>query len=235
MDPTETCAQCKKLLSDPKTLPCLHSLCKGCLEILLKENDAKKTKGAKGEPSRPAPAPVSAAADDDGPCCPQCSTIFVIPAGGVGALPADSFVLGLVKQKETASKVNPNDVKCDCDEEPAVVHCANCEAFLGERCQRTHAKSKATATHVVAKLDDHFKRSGPATRILFCQFHPASEIDTFCKTDDQPMCPSCAVPSHNSHDLVKLKDVSLDFSAEITKVLQPVRNHHSFHFLHLLH
>ena len=219
-----------KPLTDPKTLLCLHSVCKGCLETLLKENDAKMIKAAKGENSRPAPAaasaaPASAAAANDGPCCPQCSTIFVIPAGGVGALPADSFVLGLAKQKETASKVNPNDVKCGfCEEEPAVIHCASCDAFIGGNCCKAHSKSKATAAHVVVTVDDYFKGSGPATRILFCQFHPGSEIDTFCKTDDQPMCTQCIVPAHNSHSLVKLKDVSLDFSSEINKALQPVRN-----------
>ena len=82
----------------------------------MKENDTKKIKAAKGEPSRSVPA----AANDDGPCCPQCFTVFVIPAGGVVALPADSFVLGLAKQKETASKVNPNDVKCDPWESPNI-------------------------------------------------------------------------------------------------------------------
>ena len=53
--------------------------------------------------------------DDAGLCCPQCSTGFVIPAEGVAALNADSYVLGVAKQKESASKVNPNDVKCECE------------------------------------------------------------------------------------------------------------------------
>jgi len=84
--------------------------------------------------------------------------------------------------------------------------------FFGDKCTKSHAKSK----HVVVEVDDYFKGSGPAARILFCQHHPASEIDTFCKTDDQPMCVKCVVPAHSSHNLVKLKDISLDFAAEIT-------------------
>ena len=122
--------------------------------------------------------------DDPGLCCPQCSTAFVIPAGGVAAFIADSYVLGVAKQKESASKINPNDVKYVCDDEPATVHCTSCDMFLGERCLKPHAKSKANATHVVVKVDDYFKGSGPATRLLFCQHHPGLEIDTFCKTDD---------------------------------------------------
>ena len=136
---------------------------------------------------------------------------------------ADSYVLGVAKQKETASKVNPNDVKCVCEDEPATVHCASCDSFLGERCLKPHAKSKANASHVMVNVDDYFKGSGPATRVLFCQHHPGSEINTFCKTDDQPMCAQCVVPGHVSHQVVQLKDISLDFSAEITKALQPVR------------
>jgi len=44
MDPTETCASCQKPLSDPKTLPCIHSPCTHCVEVLVKkQNDAKKS------------------------------------------------------------------------------------------------------------------------------------------------------------------------------------------------
>jgi len=154
-----------------------------------------------------------------------------IPAGGVAALTTDSCVLGLAKQKESAAKINPNDVKCDfCEEEPANVHCGSCKMFIGGNCSKVHNKAKATAAHVVVPLDEYFKGSGSAAHILFCQHHPALEIDTFCKTDDQPMCAKCAVPAHNSHNLVQLKDISLDFSAEITKALQPVRNRFCFCF-----
>jgi len=222
MDPTETCASCQKPLIDPKTLPCLHSHCTHCIEELVKkENDSKKNNGAK--------VSQSATSSDDEPnaslCCPQCSTAFVIPTGGVAALSADSFVLGLVKQKEAASKDDdPNDVKCACNEESAIVHCALCELFFGENCQKGHKWSK----HEVVNVDDYFKESEQTTRILFCQLHPTSEIDTFCKTDDQPMCAKCGVSSHQSHSFVPLKDISLDFSAEITKALQPVRLSFSF-------
>ena len=184
----------------------------------MQRRSKKKKKTNKGDkPSQPA-------ANDPGLCCPQCSTVFVMLAGGVAALNADSYVLGVAKQKESASKINPNDVKCEfCEEEPATVHCTSCGMFLGERCLKPHAKSKVNATHVVVKVDDYFKGSGPATRILFCQHHPGLEIDTFCKTDDQPLCAKCAVSSHKSHDFIPLKDITLDFSAEITKALQLVR------------
>jgi len=130
------------------------------------------------------------------------------------------FVCARSGQTETTSKVNPNDVKCECEDEPAIVHCASCDSFMGERCLRTHAKSKANANHVLVKVDDYFKGSGQTARVLFCQYHPGSEIDTYCKTDNHPLCSKCVVPAHNSHNLVQLKDISLDFSAEITKALQ---------------
>jgi len=95
---------------------------------------------------------------------------------------------------------------------------------LGEKCQKGHKVLKANAAHVVVKVDDYFKGLGPATRILFCQQHPALEIDTFYKTDDLPMCTACAVSEHKSHNFMPLKDISLDLSAEINKALQPVRN-----------
>jgi len=223
------CGSCKKPLSDPKTLPCLHSLCTPCIEALVKtHNDSKHKKTeetTKKAKQNQAATSTSIAHDDAGLQCPQCFTAFEIPAGGVTALPADSYVQGVAKQKEVASNINPNDVKCAfCEDEPATVHCGSCDMFLGERCQKGHKVFKATAAHVVVKVDDYFKGTGSATRILFCQHHPALEIDTFCQTDDQPMCMGCIVPAHNSHNLVKLKDISLDFSAEITKALQPVRN-----------
>ena len=131
-------------------------------------------------------------------------------------------------RRNLPQKINPNDVQCGfCDDEPATVRCASCALlFFGEICRKGHSKQQANATHVVVNVDDYFKGSGPTARVLFCQQHPGSEIDTFCKTDDQPMCTKCAVSSHQSHSFIPLKDISLDFSAEITKALQPVRLSH---------
>jgi len=207
MDPTETCASCQKPLSDPKTLPCLHSFCSSCIQDLVansQQKSHKKLKNLQGEPI------------SHGLCCPRCSTAFELPAGGVSALPVGLFGLGVIRQI-------PSNVKCGfCEVELAIVHCTSCNVFIGEQCLMVHSRSKLTAAHVVVNVDDYFNELEP-TRVLFCQHHPALEIDTFCQTDDQPMCVACVVPGHVSHQVVKLKDISLDFSAEITKALQPVR------------
>jgi tripartite motif-containing protein 2/3 len=217
MDVTEKCSRGNEcgsgsMMVNPRTLPCLHSFCSQCLADLLTKQSSDTTTSFHNNGGN----------GGGGSQCPKCATIFEVPKEGVSGLPVDPFVLGLVQQKEATANINPNDVKCDCGDEPALIHCPNCELFFGEKCSQVHGRSKANKSHSVVTVDDYFSGSGPTTRVIFCQTHPALEIDTFCKTCDQPMCPSCIVPIHNSHNLMKLKDISLDFTGEILKSLKPV-------------
>ena len=136
----------------------------------------------------------------------------------MNGLPVDPFVLNLLQQKETMSAYDPNNVKCGCEEEAALVYCNDCGAFFGEKCLKNHKKGKITLTHSPMTVDDYFKESGPGSRRMFCQTHPTLEVDSFCKQCQQATCPSCGVESHGSHQgLVKLLNLAADFSRELIR------------------
>jgi len=208
-DPAHDCAICREGLRDPRTLPCFHSFCLGCLEEFLKVPNSTIADGT----------PTSST-------CPLCRTAFGIPKReGVAALPVDPFVLNVHKQKEYLASVNPNDVQCVCEDEPALVHCDICEEFYGEKCLKAHSKAKKTSNHPTQSVDDYFKTFGPGSRRLFCQTHPSLEVDSFCKQCQQAMCPSCGVAGHGNHQgLVKLADVATDFSGELKQAAATVRS-----------
>jgi len=209
-NPAQDCAICRQGLRDPRTLPCFHSFCLGCIEQSLR-------------------APNSLVADDtpSSSTCPLCRAAFDIPKReGVAALSVDPFVHNLLQQKETLSSIDPNNVKCGCDDEGAVVYCSDCEAFFGERCLVGHQRGKKTSTHSTVTVDDYFKSSGPGSRRLFCPKHGALEIDTYCRQCQEATCPSCGVESHGSHQgLVKLAEVATNFSGELKEAASTVRSH----------
>jgi len=209
-NPAHDCAICREGLRDPRTLPCFHSFCLGCLEEFLKVPNSTIADGT----------PTSST-------CPLCRTAFGIPKReGVAALPVDPFVLNVHKQKEYLASVNPNDVQCVCEDEPALVHCDICEEFYGEKCLKAHSKAKKTSNHPTQSLDDYFESSGPGSRRLFCHKHGALEIDTYCKQCQEAMCLSCAIPDHVNHQgLVKLAEVAADFSVELKKAASTVRSY----------
>jgi len=208
-NPAHDCAICREGLRDPRTLPCFHSFCLGCIEQSLR-------------------VPNSLVADDTPTSskCPLCRAAFDIPKReGVAALYVDPFVHNLQQQKESLSSVDPNNVKCGCDDEGAVVYCSDCEAFFGEKCLRAHSRGRISATHSTVTVDDYFKASGPGSRRLFCHKHATSEIDTYCKQCQEAMCPSCGVEGHGSHQgLVKLAEVATNFSGELKEAASTVRS-----------
>jgi len=158
--------------------------------------------------------------------CPLCRAAFDIPEReGVAALSVDPFVHNLLQQNETLASVDPNDVKCGCEDEAAVEYCGECETFFGEKCLGGQKRGKKTLSHLTISVDDYFKSSGPGSRRLFCPKHGASEIDTYCKQCQEAMCLSCAIPDHVNHQgLVKLTEVASKFSGELKEAASTVRS-----------
>ena len=122
--PAHDCAICREGLRNPRTLPCFHSFCLSCLDKAVKFSASSSSSSSASLSS-----PLT---------CPLCRAAFEIPKkDGLSALPVDPFVLNLLRQKESLASVNPNDVKCGCGDEDAVIHCDQCAAFIGEGCLKS--------------------------------------------------------------------------------------------------
>ena len=179
---------CKKTFDDPRTLPCLHSFCLGCLEA---QEFTAKSKFS-------------------GLSCHQCKAPFTLPdIGGVGAYTCSVFVDSLVKSaKATQGDIN-GVVKCDgCGEEDATMHCVDCNEHIGPSCLVPHRKMKATASHQQIPVEE--ARAGNATvkRIPRCQKHIGSEVDTYCETCNDSVCLKCLGEKHSGHTFCPLSQVT---------------------------
>jgi len=182
------CAMCNKSFDDPRTLPCLHSFCLGCLEV------QKFTAMSKSSDLR----------------CHQCRAPFTPPTtGGVGAYTCNAFIDSLVK----SAKANEGDinrvVKCElCEDEDATVHCVDCNEHIGPTCLIPHKKGKATATHQQIPLEEALAGNATAKKIPRCQEHIGMEIDTHCKTCKDSICARCILANHRGHEVCPLDEVT---------------------------
>ena len=115
------CPVCLDLYTDPKILPCHHSLCQECLEGLPQEREAR--------------------GDTYYLSCPTCRQRTEVPREGVGAFPV-AFHLNNLKEitqslKNKAS--DPQQVTCNDHGKPLEVFCETCKAVICFHCTyRTH-------------------------------------------------------------------------------------------------
>ena len=151
-------------------------------------------------------------------------------SGGITSLPRLYFTSNFMKHKEGLPIINdPNDIKCNiCEMEDADSFCQDCHEFYCERCQRGHKKSKSSKSHKFISVDDGWKfisgsgtsessssASSPTARSTHCLIHPHLEINTFCKTDQELICPECIASNHSGHIFTKLEKMAVDFKNEI--------------------
>ena len=120
-----TCSICGDLFTDPKTIPCLHTFCKQCIEKSIESN--KKM------------ASVI--------CCPLCRA--ALPQDyEISSVPTNFNINRLIeifgKRKEAGKSLALKEIKCSSCENglEAVTWCMDCEDSLCEHCNDAHQKMK---------------------------------------------------------------------------------------------
>ena len=111
-----TCPVCLDLYTNPKTLPCHHSLCQECLEGLRQEREAR--------------------GDTYYLSCPTCRQRTEVPREGVGAFPV-AFTLNNLKEitQSLKNKVSdPQQVTCNDHDKPLEVFCETCKTVVCFHC-----------------------------------------------------------------------------------------------------
>jgi len=184
---------CKNPLTDPKTLPCLHTFCLACLEY----------QGASVSSS-----PL---------ICHVCRTPFAPPnPGGVSSFECNAFIESIAKIVKTADGNVDKVVKCDlCEEADATMHCVEDNENYCPPCSNAHKKSKASASHQQISIEEVLKGSSAAKRIPRCHKHAGLEFDTYCQTCTEALCSKCAISSHPNHAVCQLSQVAGPLQEEI--------------------
>ena len=195
-----TCPVCYQLFKNPKYLPCYHSYCEGCLEKMQVQSKI---------------------------ICPECRKEAKVPAGGVKELPNNFFINHLVDDLILKKKVDgEQEVKCDeCDNDPVVSFCPDCNFFFCLACNDHHTRSKLYRGHAVVPLTElKSNKDAPIqakVKIPLCKEHD-EQLKYYCETCDQLVCMYCTVKKHNGHHHDSVKQIATKHRNELKKITDPV-------------
>src|SRR6218665_3176009 len=189
------CPICTNAFTDPRMLPCVHTVCLKCLK--------STSEAAQQKPGDKIP-------------CPFCSEEFTIPEGGIDGMPRNIFMESFLATK-SSQKMGNTTILCDlCNarnegktrEIPiAAMRCLECQAYYCESCVNVHRFQKLQKLHQVIKIggDKELGLKRPLANILLCDNHSHKPLDYYCFGCKKIVCVSCFVEDHASH---KCKDVT---------------------------
>jgi len=138
LDDITECVICTQKYTDPRVLPCGHTICLQCIK-------------AWSEDKQPG----------DELACPLCRKQFTLPSNGVSDLPKNFFVNNFLQMKELWS-VESNTSPCeacsgDGESESGVqnvasVYCIECQMKLCHIFERGHKVIKSTRSHKLVSI-----------------------------------------------------------------------------------
>lgn len=191
-----TCFICKKIFSDPITLPCLHTFCKQCIE--------DRTEQAKQNER----SPDSDGSDNEyeyintASCCPLC--LASLPLDGASSMCIDASMNCLIEiyKRRLTGQGSLVEVTCgNCNEElrQVTTWCLICNCAVCAKCHIVHNKQKGYDVHTTVAIAEFVRTCrGP------CRTHAHQVLDFYCSTCNLVTCKDCIVEDHLEHhfDLV---------------------------------
>ena len=214
-----TCSICGDLFTDPKTIPCLHTFCKQCIEKSIESN--KKMASVV--------------------CCPLCRA--PLPRDDMSSVPTNFTINRLVeifeKRKEGGKSLALKEVKCSSCEDglPAITWCVECENGLCEYCTDAHQRIKAFKSHKTVAVEQFVKNPklvlSTPEKPEACKSHSKQALDLYCKTCSSLICRDCTLKDHprETHDFDFIDDVVDEerekikqATAPLNQLLERVRN-----------
>ena len=174
------CLVCHGLLTDPRLLPCAHTVCRRCL--------------------------LSQLAGRQQALCPICSYTITDAGQGrmrdqgwegvVDALPRDRASEALVQ----ATRLLSDGLACaGCQNTDSPFICLTCRDRLCALCDNIHRNMTATRHHRVEAVDSVVPEQLAADQPAVCRDHEDQPADLFCPAHRAPVCQLCApTPRHRT-------------------------------------
>ncbi|XP_069495115.1 transcription intermediary factor 1-beta [Ambystoma mexicanum] len=176
----ENCGVCKARPREPRLLPCLHSVCGGCLGP-----DAAKDGAAV------VLCPV---------CKHQCFQKDIVENYFLReSTPTEAGDAGDDTQRELTQRCT----SCE-DNSVATSYCIECTEWLCGTCVEAHQRVKFTKDHTVRTIGGAKSKDGANT--VFCSLHKQEPLMLFCDTCDTLTCRDCQLQSHKDHQYQFLDD-----------------------------
>ncbi|OWF39441.1 E3 ubiquitin-protein ligase TRIM56-like [Mizuhopecten yessoensis] len=177
-----TCHLCKKYYTDPRYLPCLHTLCKTCIS-----KDVRDTAGHSGQYA-----------------CPLCYKPAGFPQSNdpqniVENLPENAMISGMVDVVQAR-----NSIKVPCQpclrkkkSVDASHWCRHCSETLCDDCTEFHQSLKKTMKHEVMDLAK--MRKMPIKDMMAppaCKHHEDETLTQYCDDHEELLCNTCTATRH---------------------------------------
>lgn len=221
------CSLCLQRYRSPRILPCLHSFCTPCLEVIQHDEGEGEQKLVI--------------------CCPECATEHTLYGGGVRSLPANVYLRNVIEMttSSVASDSEHRWAPCDvCAKQyaanglhlpgpvpVAALRCAACRCNLCPRCDVVHREKTQHATHCIdasawndrVRTPDHEEEGTHIEACLFCSRHIYAEARVYCETCKYSVCASCEKVEHQSHTCVRIEDSSVGHLVQSTRTLHKAR------------
>ena len=206
-----TCSICGDLFTDPKTIPCLHTFCKQCIEKSIESN--KKMASTV--------------------CCPLCRT--PLARDDISSIPTNFTINRLVeifgKHKEAGKSLAPKEVVCGSCEDgvPAVMWCIECENSFCVNCNDAHKRLKAFKSHTIVAVEEFLKTPklvlSTPEKPEACKSHGKQALDLYCKTCSSLICRDCTLKDHprETHDFDFVDDVVDEEREKIKQATAPLK------------
>ena len=206
-----TCSICGDLFTDPKTIPCLHTFCKQCIEKSMESN--KKMASIV--------------------CCPLCRT--PLPLDDILSVPTNFTINRLVeifgKRKEAGKSLAPKELRCGSCEDglPAVMWCIECENSFCVDCNDAHKRLKAFKSHTTVAVEEFLKNPklvlSTPEKPEACKSHGKQALDLYCKTCSSLICRDCTLKDHprETHDFDFIDDIVDEEREKIKQATTPLK------------
>ena len=141
------CAVCHQRLDNSKTLPCLHSFCKTCLEE--QEVEGVEAIGTTKKCLH----------------CPTCRLPAVIPEGGINCFSTASHIADIQRMHDKLAAIarKRHMTECSSHNKPFEVYCESCEELACVKC--TLRKHKDHTCSIVEDVYERHKRRVETTLV----------------------------------------------------------------------
>ena len=206
-----TCSICYELFTDPRTLPCLHTFCKSCIQTTVETGLAEVPEGYFE--------------------CPLCRAHVPLPANGIDGISANFSTKRLIeiyqKRQEIATVETPKCRVC-VHGNSATMWCIECDCPVCNNCSISHRSLKVFSQHKVIPMKEFTSNPKRAIEVSLnpgaCPSHPDQVLKFYCYTCDQTICVECALLDHprGEHKFDSISKIIVAEKEEVLKTAAPL-------------
>ena len=196
------CKVCNKQYVNPKTLPCLHSFCASCIEMMrIRELESSKV------------------------TCPECNKEVDIKDNLADGYQTNRYIAEYNFLQKVYREVDTTCEKCTGKSVKASSFCESCGKFVCDLCVTIHRSWSEFASHKLLSMSDlrenHQKYIPDPTPHTMC-IHHGKECTIYCETCRIEICHECIVRHHREHKYDLVVDSSKVHKAALLEKLQTI-------------